>query len=345
MLAPSAPPDLFGNDEVKDQQDTEIRFPWLRILEVIKDSDKAKDGDNGRSLRQRIQCHRKNTEVPAALPSSKTPSSERPENAKTNVWFSNKKGAKGDGPNGRIVLPKSNRAAGLRPAGPGGGDAKQLTANATPALIALPDAKRPTAESQGGQPPVQPALRVAGPDSAPEADLSGVIKFSPKMELIASSEQATDYESNMAALAAQYESALATARAEIADLKNEHQRALEESARAREQAVAQVAGERDWLVGEKEAAIKEREERLANIPKDHEAALVMLREEFEGKVREVEAGAAASEAQITDLKNEHQRALEESARALEQVVAQVAGERDRLAGERRRRSKSAKTAG
>jgi hypothetical protein len=27
--------------EVKNQQDTEIRFPWLRILEVIKDSDKA----------------------------------------------------------------------------------------------------------------------------------------------------------------------------------------------------------------------------------------------------------------------------------------------------------------
>jgi len=334
-LVLEAAPDIF-NEAAQNQQETEIRFPWLRIFEVIKDSDQAKDENNGRSLRQRIQRHSENAKVPAALPANDAPSGVRGKNAKSNVWFNHKKGPQGDGTKGLIVFPKSMRAAGPPPAGPGGADAKPLTAKAaTPALMALPDPEPKNGESHGALPPVQPELRVADSASAPGADLtSGLIKGSLKMESIAGSERPADYECRMAALTAQYESALAAARAEIADLKNEHQRALEESAQAREEAVAQVAGERDWLVGEKEAAIKEREERLANITKDHEAALVTLQEEFEWKVRELEAGAAASEAKLADLKSGHERALEESAWAREQAVAQVVWERDWLAGEK-----------
>ncbi len=70
----------------------------------------------------------------------------------------------------------------------------------------------------------------------------------------------------------------------------------------------------------------------------------MLREEFEGKVREAEAGAVATEAKIADLENEHQRALEESARAREQAVAQVAAERDGLVGEKEVAIKSTRRA-
>jgi hypothetical protein len=329
-------------DDIRDQQITEIRFPWARVLEIIRNPLAASDGNDGHSILLSLQSHCTNevesqtrtdvdrlNETPGP---SAAPPSERRESGRTNVWFSRKKGAKGEG----TVAWKSE--SGPLATGPMGGDAKQGKGEAPPALQ---DGKPQNDPSEGALMKLpatsEPAARCK---VSPIAQAVRIAELEKQLK-----EVSTRYLGEIATLRAEIsrgaspareedESELSQVSAELAELQSEYQWVLEESARAREEAVARVVVECDGRIREKEVAIKERDARLAEMTREHEAAVQVLREEFEGKLRVLKPGAAPGEPRIADLRSEHQRALEESTPAREEAVAGIAAERDGLIREK-----------
>jgi len=341
-LLVDAIPDIFI-DDLRDQRLTEIRFPWTRILEILKDPPAARDGNDGQGLLQSLQrrciCEKPSSQPPAHAPSEARLSGRR-ESGRTNVWFSRKNGSRGNGATGWKRELAHEGASAPSPGGAMGSEAKQ-TKEEAPVSPSLDGLNPPTDPSEG-------ALVKVPATTEPAARC----KVSP----IAQAVRIADLEKQLKELSARYLGEIATLRAEVsrrsspvreedeselaqvckelAELQGEYQWVLEESARAREEAVARVAAERDGQIKEKEMVIRELDARLADMAIQHEAAMELLRDEFEGKLRDGTSGPVASESQIADLKREHQRALEESARGREEAVAQAVAERDGLIREK-----------
>lgn len=346
-LLVQAIPDIFI-DNVRDQQLAEIRFPWTRLLETIKDPLAAKDGNDGASILQSLLRHCANGDespVPAGGDdlnrthgSNEATPSERRESGRTNVWFSRKKGAKGEGTIGWSRGPARKSEPGSLATGPTGGDANQAKGDAPTisqdrepqndpsegALVKLPATSEPAARCKVS--PIAQAVRIA--------ELEKQLKELSARYLGEIATLRAEISRRASPVSEEAESELSQVCRELAELQSEYQWVLEESGRALDEAVARVAAEHDGRIREMEAAIRERDARLAGMTTEHNAAVQKLREEFEGKMREMKPEMAPSEPRNADQKSEHQQALEESARVREEAVARIAAERDGLLGEK-----------
>jgi hypothetical protein len=246
-------PDIFTED-AKSEQTLEIRFPWIKVAGLIKESEKIGGDTLAQKLRERREYCKRFPELPLPESGAKKltvlPSVLRPASERGNAWFTRTKNANDAGEaEGKDA---AQNPASKKPPQNGGPD------SALTMLLAE------TAEKAKREMAAAEALALAPDGSLRIASLPNIVEGKPPGERIA------ELEDKLKDLASKRQSENAAMRAEI----EKEVRKVQTAASTNEiEITTRFAAEREGIAAEKDAKLAKLEAELKSVISAQEAQI------------------------------------------------------------------------